>query len=143
MATARNPGTLIGGAGSDTPLKLSFEFFRRRPTEMEKQLWPAVKRLEPLRAALRLGDLRRRRLDARAHPRDGAAHPPRDGARAGRAPDLRRRRRASEIDDVARDYWDAGIRHIVALRGDLPGGRRDATRRIPAATPTPPIWWPA
>ncbi|HEX5318256.1 MAG TPA: methylenetetrahydrofolate reductase [NAD(P)H] [Stellaceae bacterium] len=27
-----------------------------------------------------------------------------------------------EIDSVARDYWDAGIRHIVALRGDPPGG---------------------
>jgi len=25
-----------------------------------------------------------------------------------------------EIDDVARAYWDAGIRHIVALRGDAP-----------------------
>jgi len=27
-----------------------------------------------------------------------------------------------EIDRVARDYWEAGIRHIVALRGDPPGG---------------------
>ena len=27
-----------------------------------------------------------------------------------------------EIDAVARDYWEAGIRHIVALRGDPPGG---------------------
>ena len=26
-----------------------------------------------------------------------------------------------EVDDVARRYWDAGIRHIVALRGDMPG----------------------
>ena len=30
--------------------------------------------------------------------------------------------RRGEIDDVARAYWDAGIRHIVALRGDPPGG---------------------
>ena len=28
----------------------------------------------------------------------------------------------AEIDAVARDYWDAGIRHIVALRGDPPAG---------------------
>ena len=41
-------------------------------------------------AEFRLGDLRRRRLDARAHPRDGAAHPQRDRADAGRASDLRR-----------------------------------------------------
>src|SRR3546814_2311163 len=27
-----------------------------------------------------------------------------------------------EIDAVARAYWDAGVRHIVALRGDVPGG---------------------
>ena len=27
-----------------------------------------------------------------------------------------------EIDQVARDYWQAGIRHIVALRGDPPAG---------------------
>ena len=27
-----------------------------------------------------------------------------------------------EVNAVVRDYWDAGIRHIVALRGDPPGG---------------------
>ena len=25
-----------------------------------------------------------------------------------------------EIDDIARDYWDMGVRHLVALRGDAP-----------------------
>ena len=28
----------------------------------------------------------------------------------------------ADIDQIANDYWNAGIRHIVALRGDLPGG---------------------
>ena len=28
----------------------------------------------------------------------------------------------NEVDAVARDYWDAGVRHIVALRGDPPEG---------------------
>ncbi len=27
-----------------------------------------------------------------------------------------------EIDDIAREYWDMGIRHLVALRGDPPEG---------------------
>jgi methylenetetrahydrofolate reductase (NADPH) len=27
-----------------------------------------------------------------------------------------------EVDAVARDYWDAGVRHLVALRGDPPAG---------------------
>ena len=29
---------------------------------------------------------------------------------------------AEEVDEVARQYWDAGVRHIVALRGDPPPG---------------------
>jgi len=29
---------------------------------------------------------------------------------------------SAEVDQVARDYWNAGVRHIVALRGDPPGG---------------------
>jgi len=27
-----------------------------------------------------------------------------------------------EVDEVIRSYWDAGVRHIVALRGDMPDG---------------------
>jgi methylenetetrahydrofolate reductase (NADPH) len=29
-----------------------------------------------------------------------------------------------EIDDIAREYWDAGVRHVVALRGDPPSPAR-------------------
>ena len=42
-------------------------------------------------AALCLRDVRGRRLDPRAHARDGAAHPGRNDAGTGGAPDLRRR----------------------------------------------------
>ena len=45
-----------------------------------------------------------------------------------------------EIDAIARDYWDAGVRHIVALRGDPPEAGhaiRAASRRL---SPMPPSW---
>jgi methylenetetrahydrofolate reductase (NADPH) len=35
-----------------------------------------------------------------------------------------------EIDEIARQYWDAGVRHIVALRGDPPEEGRDYVPRI-------------
>lgn len=38
-----------------------------------------------------------------------------------------------ELRTIARDYWNNGIRHIVALRGDLPPAA--VSRRC-----TPPIW---
>src|SRR5205807_4137638 len=31
----------------------------------------------------------------------------------------------AEIDAVAQEYWQAGVRHIVALRGDPPGGAQN------------------
>lgn len=37
----------------------------------------------------------------------------------------------AEIDATIRDYWDAGVRHIVALRGDPPGGLGEKFRPHP------------
>ena len=47
----------------------------------------------------------------------------------------------AEVDEVARRYWEAGVRHIVALRGDPPPGEAYAPhpRRL---SPTRPIWSP-
>ena len=61
--------------GEARRIRVSFEFFPPKTEEMEKTLWEAIERLAPLRAEFRLGDLWRRRLDARAHARDGQAHP--------------------------------------------------------------------
>lgn len=115
-------------------LQVSFEFFPPKTPEMEETLWRAIKRLEPLaprfvsvtygaggstrerthRTVKRI--LQETTLLPAAHLTCVAATQP-------------------EVDDVCRDYWSAGIRHIVALRGDPP---RDAGRYT--ATPGGYAW---
>ena len=100
---------------------VSFEFFPPKTPEAGEQLWQALKRLEPLeprfvsctygaggttRAATWDTVLRMRR-ETRVAP---AAHLTCVGATR------------EEIEALAADYWDQGIRHIVALRGDPPAG---------------------
>jgi methylenetetrahydrofolate reductase (NADPH) len=102
-------------------VSVSFEFFPPKTEEMERSLWEAVERLAPLSPAFvsvtyGAGGSTRERTHATvrriltettltpaAHLTCVAATRP-------------------EIDDVIRAYWDAGVRHIVALRGDPPGG---------------------
>jgi methylenetetrahydrofolate reductase (NADPH) len=103
------------------PARLSFEFFPPKTPEMEAQLWRAVKRLEPLgprfvSVTYGAGGTTRERTHAtvarirRETRLAPAAHLTCVGASR------------AEIDAVARAYWLAGIRHIVALRGDPPAG---------------------
>jgi len=100
---------------------LSFEFFPPKTPEMEAQLWRAVKCLEPLAPRFVSvtygagGSTRERthatvarlRRETRLEP---AAHLTCIGASR------------AELDAIARDYWQAGIRRLVALRGDPPAG---------------------
>lgn len=102
-------------------LKVSFEFFPPKTEEMERQLWGAVERLAPLgprfvsvtygaggtTRARTHATVRRIREETALEP---AAHLTCVGATR------------EEVDAVARDYWESGIRHIVALRGDPPAG---------------------
>ena len=64
--------------------RVSFEFFPPKTEKMEETLWEAIADAGAARPALRLGDLWRRRLDARAHARDGRAD--RSARRASRPP---------------------------------------------------------
>ena len=48
----------------------SFEFFPPKTEKMEETLWSSITRLAPLWPGIRLGHVRRRRLDARTHARD-------------------------------------------------------------------------
>ena len=96
---------------------VSFEFFPPKTEEMERTLWSTIKRLEPLgprfvSVTYGAGGSTRERTHAtvrRIRQETGlepAAHL--TCVAATRA----------EVDAVARAYWDAGIRHVVALRGD-------------------------
>ena len=125
MKTAPTPprGLLAADPISDFdagPPRVSFEFFPPKTAEMEERLWAAIKRLEPLRprfvsVTYGAGGSTRERTHATVHrirhetPLEPAAHLTCVAATR------------EEIDAVARDYWQAGIRHIVALRGDPPG----------------------
>ena len=108
-------------ARTPQPLCASFEFSPPKTEAMERTLWETVTRLVPLRPTFFSvtygagGSTRQRTHDTVVRLKketgiDPAAHLTCVGATQG------------EIDDIARAYWDAGIRHIVALRGDPPAG---------------------
>ncbi len=104
--------------GSNPP-QVSFEFFPPKTAEAEARLWETIVRLEPLAPAFvsvtygaggstrerTHGTVRRILNQTGLTP---AAHLTCVGASR------------QEVDQVARGYWEAGVRHLVALRGDPP-----------------------
>jgi methylenetetrahydrofolate reductase (NADPH) len=106
-------------------INVSFEFFPPKTEEMEKTLWESIERLAPLRpnfvsVTYGAGGSTRERTHATVKrilaetALTPAAHL--TCVSATRA----------EVDDVIRGYHDAGVRHIVALRGDPVGGIGEA-----------------
>jgi len=106
---------------SRAPIDVSFEFFPPGDAEMEATLWKSVQRLAPLAPRFVSvtygadGSTRERTHNIitriqRETALTGAPHLTCVGASRG------------EVLDIARQYWDQGIRHIVALRGDAPKG---------------------
>lgn len=100
---------------------ISFEFFPPKSEEMEKSLWETIKRLAPLApnfvsVTYGAGGSTRERTHStiarilKETTLLPAAHLTCVGASRG------------EIDDIVGRYHDIGVRHIVALRGDPPGG---------------------
>lgn len=109
----------------DTPLfaslpgdvNVSFEFFPPKTEKMEEKLWQAVMELKPLAPSFVSvtygagGSTRERthatvaRIIAEAQLPAAAHLTCVDASKA-------------EIREVAEQYWEAGVRHIVALRGD-------------------------
>ena len=107
------------GVGART-LSISFEFSPPRTPEMEEGLWACIRRLEPLAPAFVSvtygagGSTRERTHRTVKRILDETTLKP---AAHLTCVDASR----GEVDEVIRGYWDAGIRHIVALRGDPPG----------------------
>ena len=100
---------------------ISFEFFPPKTPEMELKLWHAVKQLEPLAPRFVSvtygagGSTRERTHATVARIRRETALEPAAHLTCVSASRV-------EVDAVAERYWQAGIRHIVALRGDPPEG---------------------
>ena len=108
-------------------VSVSFEFFPPKSEKMAESLWACVERLATLRPSYvsvtyGAGGSTRERTHAtvvrirQETDLEPAAHLTCVGARR------------EEVDEIARRYWEAGIRHIVALRGDPP---EDADRYRP------------
>jgi len=108
------------------PVTVSFEFFPPNDPAMEKTLWASIQRLAPLAPRFVSvtygadGSTRERTHNVvtrilREMSLTPAPHLTCVGAPRG------------EILDIARGYWDAGVRHIVALRGDAPVGQAQYT----------------
>ena len=124
----------------DGDINVSFEFFPPKTEKMEEALWTAIRRLEPLRprfvsVTYGAGGSTRERTHATV------ARLVRETALVPAAHLTCVQATKAEVDEVARSYWEAGVRHIVALRGDPAARRRHQVRaRIPAATPMRPTW---
>ena len=102
-------------------IRASFEFFPPKSEKMEAQLWEAITQLAPLgprfvSVTYGAGGSTRERTHAtvarlvRETALTPAAHLTCVGASK------------AEIAEIADQYWQAGVRHIVALRGDPPAG---------------------
>lgn len=102
-------------------LHVSFEFFPPKTEAMNQKLWSSIEKLAPLRPDFVSvtygagGSTRQRTHETvtrilKETELSVAAHLTCVAATKG------------EVDEVLRSYWDAGVKHIVALRGDPPGG---------------------
>ncbi|HUO21902.1 MAG TPA: methylenetetrahydrofolate reductase [NAD(P)H] [Caulobacteraceae bacterium] len=99
--------------------RVSFEFFPPKTPESEETLWRSIRRLEPLEPQFVSvtygagGSTRERTHRTVKRILNETTLIP---AAHLTCVDASR----EEVDKVIRDYWDAGVRHIVALRGDPP-----------------------
>jgi methylenetetrahydrofolate reductase (NADPH) len=116
-ATPERKSRLLGNG----EISVSFEFFPPKSDKMEEALWTSIHRLAPLApefvaVTYGAGGTTRERTHATVTRVIGET-----GLRPAAHLTCVNATR-EEVDEVARAYWAAGVRHIVALRGDPVGG---------------------
>ena len=115
-------GPVALAAGRDQRgVRVSFEFFPPKTPEMETSLWTCIDRLAPLGPQFVSvtygagGSTRERTHRTVKRILDETKLAPAAHLTCVNAA-------REEVDAVIRQYWEAGVRHIVALRGDPPEG---------------------
>ncbi|WP_435200497.1 methylenetetrahydrofolate reductase [Qipengyuania sp. 902] len=110
---------LFSGLPGD--IEVSFEFFPPKSEKMAQTLWRSVETLAPLdprfvSVTYGAGGSTRERTHAAVRRIVSETDIP----AAAHLTCVQATR--EEVDQVAREYWEEGVRHIVALRGDAPDG---------------------
>ena len=110
---------LFSGLPGD--IEVSFEFFPPKSEKMAQTLWQSVETLAPLdprfvSVTYGAGGSTRERTHAAVRRIVSETDIP----AAAHLTCVQATR--EEVDQVAREYWEEGVRHIVALRGDAPDG---------------------
>lgn len=111
---------LFSGLPGD--IEVSFEFFPPKSDKMGETLWQSVETLAPLGPRFASvtygagGSTRERTHQQVVRIQNEAGIPAAAHLTCVEAT-------REQVDDVARHYWEEGIRHIVALRGDQPDGQ--------------------
>jgi methylenetetrahydrofolate reductase (NADPH) len=115
------PSERLSRCDETRPMTVSFEFFPPKSEESEAALWRSIDRLLPLCPSFVSvtygagGSTRERTHQTVTRLVRETSVPPAAHLTCVSAT-------KAEVDEVARAYWDAGVRHIVALRGDPPAG---------------------
>lgn len=104
---------------SQREINVSFEFFPPKTEEMEEKLWSAIEKLRNLKPSFVSvtygagGSTRERTHNTiKRILHETLLKPASHLTCVGASKE--------EIHEVAQNYWDMGVRHIVALRGDMP-----------------------
>ena len=121
MSAKRKLGPVAKSGDNKNKVQVSYEFFPPKNEAMEKTLWESIQKLEPMNpdfvsVTYGAGGSTRERTHrtvvrmANETSLKPAAHL--TCVESDKA----------EMDAIAKDYWENGVRHIVALRGDPTSG---------------------